>query len=469
MPEQIKLFNTSTRSIDPLTPRVPGKIGIYCCGPTVYNFQHIGNLKTYIFEDVLVRTLRRAGYEVLHVMNITDVGHLVSDGDEGEDKMMVAMRREKKSSAEIAQYYTEVFLDDCDKLHVKRPDVICKATDHIQEMIAMNQAIERNGYAYFANGNLYFDVSKFPEYGRLALLDLEKLKAGARIEVDQNKRSPFDFVLWFTNSKFENQELQWDSPWGRGYPGWHIECSAMAQKYLGDQFDIHCGGIDHIPVHHTNEIAQTEAATGKKPSVSVWMHSDFMVINKQKMSKSTGGFLTLTDLINDNVPADAYRYFCLTASYRSQLNFSRDALDSAIESVKRLRNGVLRLLEEGASQEALGARATEHKARFNEALFNDLNTPQALAALWGALGDKDLSASQRYSLLLDFDTIFGLDMGNWKQSEAEIPHEIQELLNSRIKARAEKNWAESDRLRDEITSRGFTVLDSKDGMKVTRT
>lgn len=468
MPYPIKLFNTKTRSVEPFTPLAKGKIGIYCCGPTVYNFQHIGNLKTYIFEDVLVRTLRRAGYEVKHVMNITDVGHLVSDGDEGEDKMLVAMRREKKSSHEIAQYYTDIFLDDCRKLNIKHPDIVCKATDHIQEMIELNQMIEKNGCAYFANGNLYFDVLKFSDYGALALLDLEKLKAGARIEIDPFKHSPFDFVLWFTNSKFDNQELQWDSPWGRGYPGWHIECSAMARKYLGDQFDIHCGGIDHIPVHHTNEIAQTEAATGKKPSVSVWMHSDFMVINKQKMSKSTGGFLTLTDLINDGVSPETYRYFCLTASYRSQLNFSREALDSAGDSVKRLKNGVIRALEEGASIEPLGAAAETHKNIFNDALFSDLNTPQALAAVWAVLSDKELSAGQKLSVLLDFDTVLGLGIENWKPSIDSIPEDVQKLIDQRIAARSQKNWGESDRLRDAIQALGYSILDGKDGMKVSK-
>ena len=399
-------------------------------------------------------------------MNITDVGHLVSDGDEGEDKMLVAMRREGKSSHQIADYYTDIFFDDCKKLHINRPDIVCKATDHIKEMIELNQMIEKNGYAYFANGNLYFDVEKFKEYGKLALLDLEKLKAGARIEVDPYKRSPFDFVLWFTNSKFDNQELQWDSPWGKGYPGWHIECSAMARKYLGDAIDIHCGGIDHIPVHHTNEIAQTEAATGKSPWVSVWMHSDFMVINKQKMSKSTGGFITLSDLIKDNVAPEAYRYFCLTASYRSQLNFSTDALNSAGDAVRKLKGVVGRLFEESIPTPMDDANS--YKAKFNEALFNDLNTPQALAVLWGVVNDKELSGQEKLSLLVSFDEVLGLGISSWKVSEEVIPEDITVLLQERIAAKANKNFAESDRLRDEIAARGFKVVDGKDGMKVVR-
>ena len=256
MPDEIKLYNTYSRSLETLLPLEAGKVGIYCCGPTVYNYQHIGNFKTFISEDLLVRTLRLASYEVNHVLNITDVGHLTGDNDEGEDKMIVAMKREKKSSMEIAAFYTEKFFEDWDLLGLSRPSIVCKASEHIEDMIALIQRIEANGFAYLSSGNVYFDVSKFKNYGKLAKLDLSKLKAGARIAVDSNKRNPHDFVLWFTKSKFENQELQWDSPWGRGYPGWHIECSAMSMKYLGEAFDIHCGGIDHIPVHHTNEIAQ---------------------------------------------------------------------------------------------------------------------------------------------------------------------------------------------------------------------
>ena len=468
MPKTVKLFNTLTRSIEPLKTVEPDKASIYCCGPTVYNFQHIGNLKTYIFEDVLVRTIRRAGFLVKHVMNITDVGHLVSDGDDGEDKMLVAMRREGKTSEQIASYYTDIFFDDCKKLNINKPDIVCKATEHINEMIQLNQMIQDNGYAYFANGNLYFDVGKCKDYGKLALLDLEKLKAGARIEVDQHKKSPFDFVLWFTNSKFDNQELQWDSPWGRGYPGWHIECSAMARKYLGDSIDIHCGGIDHIPVHHTNEIAQTEAATGKKPWVNVWMHSDFMVINKQKMSKSTGGFITLSDLIKDGVSPEAYRYFCLTASYRSQLNFSPQALASASDSVKKIRTVVQNLFEQCNDANSNNAVAS-FVQQFEDALFNDLNTPQALAVVWAVVNDKEMSAKEKLSTLLNFDEVLGLGVSQWKQEEISIPSEVQELIVQRARAKEAKDFAESDRIRAQISSLGFTVIDDKtapNGMRV---
>jgi len=331
----VRLFNTLTRSIDPLKPLVPGAVSIYCCGPTVYNYQHIGNMRTYIFEDLLVRTLRRAGYSVNHVMNITDVGHLVSDADEGEDKMAVAARREKKSSAEIAEYYTKIFFEDCTKLHIQRPATVCKATEHIPEMIALIQRLEARGMTYCAGGNVYFDVAKLADYGKLAKLDIQNLNARARVDIDTNKRSPLDFVLWFTKSKFEDQELQWDSPWGRGYPGWHIECSAMSMKYLGDAFDIHCGGIDHIPVHHTNEIAQSEGATGAE-WVHHWMHGEFLVINAEKMSKSKGGFLTLDTIVSQGFDPLAYRFMCLTAHYRSQLNFTDETLKNAAKVVQPL-------------------------------------------------------------------------------------------------------------------------------------
>ncbi|MDH7483863.1 MAG: cysteine--tRNA ligase, partial [Spirochaetales bacterium] len=282
MPD-LYLFNTMGRSLQKFMPLREGKVGFYGCGPTVYNFAHIGNLRTYIFEDILVRTLRRFGYEVTHVMNITDVGHLSGDDDTGEDKMVKSARERGKSVLEIAQFYTDAFFNDTSRLNIVRPTIVCKATEHIEDMIELIRRIEQNGYTYFAGGNLYFDVSKFERYGELAGLRLDQLKAGARIDVDPNKRNPFDFVLWFTKSKFENQALLWDSPWGRGYPGWHIECSAMSMKYLGEQFDIHAGGIDHIPVHHTNEIAQSESATGHK-WVNYWLHAEFLVLDKGKMS-----------------------------------------------------------------------------------------------------------------------------------------------------------------------------------------
>jgi cysteinyl-tRNA synthetase len=458
----INLYNTLTRTVETFKPLEPGKVKIYCCGPTVYNYQHIGNLKTYIFEDILVRTLRYFGYEVKHVMNITDVGHLVSDADEGEDKMLVAMKREKKKSYEIAEYYTEAFFKDCQALNIKRPDIVCKATDHIQEMIDLIKRLEANGLTYIKGGNVYFDVEKFPSYGKLALLDLEKLKAGARVEVDSNKRHPADFVLWFTKSKFENQELQWDSPWGRGYPGWHIECSAMAMKYLGEQFDIHCGGIDHIPVHHTNEIAQSEGATGK-PWVNFWMHSEFILLNKEKMSKSKGGFLVLSDLVGFE-PLD-YRFLVLGSHYRSQLNFSEEAMEGARASRNSLKSKAKSMMD----STDIPMLPPEHEllSDFNEAVSSDLNTPLALAKLREILDNESFDVKTRLGALKTADLILGIDVESWFKAD-EIPESVLKLASDRQAAREKKNWAESDRLRDEIRKLGFNVEDSKSGQKITK-
>lgn len=456
----ISLFNTLTRKVEEFTPIDPKQVKIYCCGPTVYNYQHIGNLKTYIFEDILVRTLRYFGYKVTHVMNITDVGHLVSDGDEGEDKMTLAMKREKKKSYEIAEYYTDSFFKDCESLKILRPDIVCKATDHITEMIELIKKLELKGLTYLSGGNVYFDVSKFPEYGKLALLDLEKLKAGARIEIDSNKRHPADFVLWFTKSKFESQELQWDSPWGRGYPGWHIECSAMAIKYLGEQIDIHCGGIDHIPVHHTNEIAQSEGAIGKK-WVNFWLHSEFILLNKEKMSKSKGGFIVLSDL-KAFEPLD-YRYLVLGSHYRSQLNFSFEAMEGAKSSRNSLRSKARSL---GRSDVEV---SPEHEIlnEFNAAIRADLNTPLALAKLRQILEDQRYQPELRLGALKTADLVLGLNVESWFNEEL-IPENIQALLAQRQSARDNKNWAESDRLRQEIQILGFNVEDSKGGQKITK-
>lgn len=459
----VRLFNTLTRSIEPLRPLVAGEVSIYCCGPTVYNFQHIGNMRTYLFEDLLVRTLRRAGYKANHVMNITDVGHLVSDADEGEDKMAVAARREKKSSAEIAAYYTEIFLNDCAKLHILRPNTVCKATEHIAEMIALIERLEKRGLTYQAGGNIYLDTSKLADYGKLAKLDIENLKTRARVDVDANKRNPLDFVLWFTKSKFENQELQWESPWGRGYPGWHIECSAMSMKYLGDTFDIHCGGIDHIPVHHTNEIAQSEGATGAE-WVHHWMHGEFLVVNKEKMSKSKGGFLTLDTLVQQGLDPLAYRFMCLTAHYRSQLNFTDETLANAASGYQKLKSSVTAL-------KAGGAVATEPKEKklledFDAALDDDLNAPKAFAAVWAVLNDARLRAGEKLWLMYEMDSVLGFGMAEWREESVAVSAEVQALIAARDAARKGKNWAESDRLRGEIQKHGFVVEDSAAGTKV---
>jgi len=464
--KQVKLFNTLSRTVELLSPLQTGKINLYCCGPTVYNYQHIGNLRTYLFEDLLVRTLRRAGYQVKHVMNITDVGHLVSDADVGEDKMLVAAKREGRKSQEVAEFYTEIFFKHCEQLNINRPDVVCKATDHIPQMIELIKMLEEKDIAYLAGGNVYFDVAKFSEYGKLAQLDLEALMSGARIEIDANKRSPLDFALWFTKSKFENQELQWESPWGRGYPGWHIECSAMARAYLGDEFDIHCGGIDHIPVHHTNEIAQSQGATGKCPA-KIWMHGNFLVAStsdgdNQKMSKSTGEFLTLDLLEKRGIDPLAFRLFCLGTSYRSELSWSWQALDSASRALNKIRDQVLALKE----VQTLGtAKASQgYLDELDEAIFNDLGLPKAVAILHRLLGDSSLSTGDRLETLSDFDQIFGLNLVS--TTEELIPPEIVELAEQRMTAKKQKNFAQADLLRDDILNRGYLVEDHKDGFKL---
>lgn len=463
MLKSIKLYNTLTRLTEELKPLEPGKVRLYCCGPTVYDYQHIGNMRTYIFEDVLAKTLRYAGYQLNHVMNITDVGHLVSDADEGEDKMSVAAKREKKSSLEIAAHYTKIFFDDCAKLNIQRPDIVCKATEHIAEMIALIKRLEGRGMTYIAGGNVYFDVSKLPDYGKLARLDLTKLQAGARIEVDRSKRNPLDFVLWFTKSKFENQELQWDSPWGRGYPGWHIECSAMSMKYLSDKFDIHCGGIDHIPVHHTNEIAQSEGATGA-PWVTCWMHGEFLVTDKGKMSKSKGGFLTLSTLEKDGYEPLVYRFLCLSAHYRTQLAFSGDALDGARNSLKRLKSSVLELKKSAAGQS--GQPIAQLVEEFEGAMLNDLNAPKAMAAVWAVLDAKEASAADKLATLIKFDSVLSLGIESWQETALEVPPQVLELAQARVQARAQRNFAEADRLRAEITKLGFVVEDAGAGFKI---
>ncbi len=461
----IKLYNTLTRRVEEFRPIVPGEASVYCCGPTVYAYQHIGNMRMYVSEDIFFRTLRMAGYKTTHVMNITDVGHLVSDADVGEDKMMVAMKRENKRSFEIAEFYTNIFFEHCAKLNVKRPDIVCKATDHIKEMIELIKRLESRGMTYFAGGNVYFDISKLTDYGKLAGLDLEKLRAGSRVDVDQAKKNPLDFVLWFTKSKFEGQELIWDSPWGVGYPGWHIECSAMAMRYLGERFDVHWGGIDHIPVHHTNEIAQSEGATGK-PWVSIWMHGEFLLFGEEKMSKSKGHVFTLQTIIDEGYDPLSYRLLLLGSHYRSQAKFSWDALKNAQNSLEKLKTSVLGLKSESKSPPKFESHPLSQK--FRAALYDNLNTAQALSVVWEVVGEKSLSSDQRLALLYDFDQVLGLGMEGWSETEVEIPQAVQSLLHQRDEARKAKNWKESDRLRDEIKKLGFNVKDSASGNTVTK-
>ena len=471
MIETVKLFNSKTKTIEKLQPLSKDKTGIYCCGPTVYNYQHIGNLRTYLFEDLLVRTLRFAGHTVKHVMNITDVGHLVSDADEGEDKMLLAAKRESKSSLEIAEYYTDIFFKHSGWLNIKKPDVISKATEHIDEMIELIAELISKGFAYQSGGNVYFSVDKFPAYADFAGLELENMKAGSRINVDDKKKNPYDFALWFTKSKFENQELQWDSPFGRGYPGWHIECSAMSHKYLGKSFDIHCGGIDHIPVHHTNEIAQSEAAN-EAPMASIWMHGGFLVTSGEKMSKSTGEFLTLDVLKDKGYDPVSYRLLCLGGSYRKELTWSFKALDSASSRLKKLKDLYLEakdklphenISSEELTKEALSEKGRSHIKEFKSCIYKDLNSAKALVCLQKVLEDKNISSLEKTNVSALFDEVLGLGVRGWKREKIDIPEDIQAILKERDLARANKDFKSSDELRDKLKEAGWEVKDSKDG------
>ena len=460
----MKLYNTMDRKVEEFVPIEEGKVGMYCCGPTVYNYAHIGNLRTYIFEDILHRTLEEAGYRVKHVMNITDVGHLTGDGDDGEDKLGKRSRETGKSVWDIAAFYTDAFFADEKALNIKRPNVVCKATDHIQDMIALIKRLEEKGHTYTAGGNVYFSIDSIDDYGKLAGQKQEDKLSGARIAVDGNKRNPQDFVLWFTNSKFGEQAMMWDSPWGRGYPGWHIECSAMSMKYLGETFDIHCGGIDAIPVHHTNEIAQSEAATGHK-WVNYWCHGEFLLNDKGKMSKSSGEFLTLPVLVGHGYNALDYRYFCLGGHYRTQLKFSYEALDHAKSARERLNSMVAELKAKAKPESTISEKAESYKDSFFAALFNDLRCPEALAVMWKMLKDNSITEGEKLSLLYSMDKVLGLDLDKVeaKKEEKVGGEEEWKLVEERKQAKAEKNYQRADEIRKELEERGYIVKDTPQG------
>lgn len=459
----LKLFNTLSRKKEEFKPIKPGFVGLYCCGPTVYWHQHIGNMRTYVFEDILKRVLLYNGFKVKHVINVTDVGHLTSDADEGEDKLVKALKREgmplnKESMLKLANIYWEEFKDDFVKLHILSPDIWCKATEHVPEMLKLIERIQKNGYTYAAGGNLYYDISKFKNYAKLGKLKLEEQKAGTRVEVDVEKRNPQDFVLWFTESKFKGHIMLWDSPWGTGWPGWHIECSAMSMKYLGDYFDIHCGGVDHIQVHHTNEIAQSEGATGKK-WVNYWLHGEFLVSDKGKMAKSAGEFITLATLIDKGYDPLVYRYFCLTAHYRSKLSFSYDALESAKNSFNSFKERIIEIKENLASK----PKDNDYKWKFADAVADDLNMPIALSVVWDVIKDKDLGSNEKYELLLDFDKVLGFNIDGFKREE--ISKGIQKLVDEREAARKAKDFKKADEIRDKLKAQGIVIEDTPQGVR----
>ena len=454
----IYFYNTLTRKKEEFKPIEGDTARIYSCGPTVYNYAHIGNFRAYLFMDTLRRVLKYNGYKLKHVMNITDVGHLESDADEGEDKMLKAARRENRNPYEIAKYYTEIFLRDMDKLNIDRPEVICKATDHINEMIEFVQEILNNGYGYETSKGIYFDITKLDKYPILSNRNIEEQIAGARVDVDPEKRNPHDFAIWIKAPK--EHIMKWDSPWGLCYPGWHIECSAMGRKYLGEKFDIHTGGIDHIPTHHENEIAQSKGATGKVPA-NYWMHCEFITVDGGKMSKSLGNTYTIDDLEKKGIPALAYKLFCFSSHYRNKINFTFETVEAAKIALNRLKEGYNKHLQ--GNEQVNENIIDEYKERFLEAINDDLNMPIAMSVVWDVIKNP-VKSRKLATLLLDFDKVLGLQID--KKDEIEIPEEVKLLLEKRIEARNNKNWEESDRLRDKISEMGFLLRDSKDGYTI---
>lgn len=438
-------------------------VRMYSCGPTVYNYAHIGNMRTYIFMDLLRRTLRYEGYKVKGVMNITDVGHLLSDADDGEDKMEKAAKEQKKSPYEIADYYTGVFFEDLKKLNIGKPELTPKATEHIREMLDFVYTLCEKGYGYETSDGIYFDISKFPAYGQLSGINLEDQKAGARVEVNDEKRNPYDFAIWKKAPK--EHIMQWDSRWGKGYPGWHIECSAMSKKYLGEVFDIHTGGVDHIPIHHENEIAQSYGYSGKNPA-NFWMHGEFMLVNNGKMSKKLGNTYLVSQLEEMGYSPMAFRYFCLNTHYRKKLNFTFEGMDGAKTAYARLCAQIVKHKagENDISDEKLAA----YRKEFEENISDDLNIPGALGVLWTML--KEPASKKIYALAVEMDKVFGLKLEEAKPEEngEEIPSEIEALAKERAEARAAKDWAKSDELRAKLDALGYAVKDTKEGYTLTR-
>ena len=457
----IYFYNTLTRKKELFQPIDEREIRMYSCGPTVYKDATIGNMRTNIFQDVLRRVLKYNGYKLKHAMNITDVGHLVSDGDEGEDKMLKTAREENKSPLEIAQYYTKLFFEDLKLLNIETPEIVCKATEHIKEMLEYVEKLVNNGYAYETSTAIYFDISKLDKYPILSNLNLEEQKAGARVDIDPEKRSPYDFALWIKAP--ENHLMKWDSPWGPSYPGWHIECSAMGQKYLGEQFDIHTGGIDLIPTHHENEIAQSKGACGKIPA-NYWMHGEYLLIDGGKMSKSLGNVYLVKDLIKRGYDPIVYKLFSYSCHYRNKLNFTWEGIEAASKSLERLKKGYIVHLK--GKDEVDEDVINEYEERFHKAINDDLNMPAAMGVVWEVVR-QDKKSDKFAKLLLKFDTVLGLKIDEeCNKPKEELPEEILELIEERKKARENKEWNKSDELRDIIKEKGYEIKDTKDGMEV---
>ena len=461
---KLKLFNSRSRQIEDFIPRQGNQVGLYTCGPTVYSYAHIGNMRAYVFADTLRRALINFGYELTHVMNITDVGHLTDDADSGDDKMELGAKREGLTAWDVAQKYTDAFFEHAGELNITKPDVICKATDHIGEQIKMVQDLEARGFTYSTADGVYFDTSKFTDYAKFARLDVEGLNEGHRVEASDKKQKT-DFALWKLSNPEDKRAMEWDSPWGRGFPGWHIECSAMATHFLGTQFDIHTGGIDHIPVHHTNEIAQAECALEVHPWVNFWMHCEFLVIeDAEKMSKSLGNVLTVASLKDEGVDPRAYRLLLLQSHYRKQLKFSMENLKSAQKFLSRLVASVD--LIKNADEEPLGAAETYVETLY-AAIADDLSTPTAVAQLGAMLDDEKLAPGQKRAAWQRFESLLGLELQN-PIMQSQAPNEVLEYLAQRNQARKDKNWGEADRLRDLIHQAGYEILDGGDGSSSVR-
>ncbi len=462
----LKLYNALTRKLDSFKPLKKGRVGIYSCGPTVYWNQHIGHMYAYVQWDVLVRFLKYMGFKVKWVMNITDVGHMTSDEDAGEDKMEKGAKREGLTVWQIAAKYIKQFQESLDLLNIAKPDVLCRATVHIKEQIELIKKIEKNGFAYRTKTGLVFDTSKFPGYAEFAHLNLKKQVSGSRVEIDPEKKKPWDFLLWVTNQP--NHIMQWDSPWGRGFPGWHIECTAMSTKYLGKRFDIHTGGKEHIPVHHTNEIAQAFGAFGKS-TANYWLHNEWLVINKEKMAKSLGNQVTAKDLIEKGFNPLAMRYLILTSHYRKGLNFTWESLEAAQRALNGLYEKIQKLKAQSEKRKikAQSVKFKEYRQEFGKSLANDLNIAEGLALAWQVLRDKALLPTEKYSLLLDFDQVLGLKLAETGSPPVlAAPVEVEKLVEQREQLRKQKKWQEADQVRKRVEKLGWQVEDTAKGPKI---
>ena len=458
------IYNTKNRKVEEIIPVSPGKIGMYACGPTVYKYAHIGNLRTYISEDILRRALEIYGYKVKHIVNITDVGHLVSDGDDGEDKMEKSAKELNMNAWEIAKFYFDAFKKDMEYLNIIDPTMFTPATGHIEEQIELVKVLEEKGYTYKTSDGIYFDTSKYPAYTEFGQIDVEGLQSGARIGVNDEKRNITDFALWKYSSSGEHRQMEWDSPWGVGFPGWHAECSSMAIKYLGNHLDIHCGGSEHVKVHHTNEIAQSECYLGHE-WVNYWFHTDWLVLdNNKKMSKSDGNFITVQTLIDEKYDPIVYRYYCLNANYNKQLVFNWEGMDSAKTTLSRLYKRILDLkkLSEGKN----GKYNEKYALEFFTALFTDLNVSKSLGILWNLLSDNEITSENKLATALLFDEILGLKLSEVDEEKKDIPENVLSIIMQRDEARKNKDYALSDKLRDKLVSLGYKVLDSKEGTKI---